>query len=85
MLLTTVDQELLQAVAVNRPDFCLFTAAAEQIQAQSCETEAVLRRPWKDGLTQEELFEFTNIDPWFLSLFAGLHQARCPLTLGCHT
>ncbi len=39
----------------------------------------------EDGLTQEELFEFTNIDPWFLSQFAGLHQARCTLTLGCHT
>lgn len=39
----------------------------------------------EDGLTQEELFEFTSIDPWFLSQFAGLHQARCPPMPGCHS
>ena len=43
-----------------------------------CEAEAVFAQAMEDGLTQEELFEFTNIDPWFLSQFAGLHQARCP-------
>ena len=47
-----------------------------------CEAEVVFAQAMEDGLTQEELFEFTNIDPWFLSQFAGLHQARCPL--GCH-
>ena len=28
----------------------------------------------EDGYTNEQLFEFTNIDPWFLAQFQGLHQ-----------
>lgn len=30
----------------------------------------------EDGLTKEEIFEFTNIDPWFLSQFEGLHMVE---------
>ena len=28
----------------------------------------------EDGYTNEQIFEFTNIDPWFLSQFRGLHE-----------
>jgi len=30
----------------------------------------------EDGMSQEELFETTNIDPWFLSQLGELHQAE---------
>ena len=30
----------------------------------------------EDGYTNEQLFEFTNMDPWFLSQFRGLHQVE---------
>lgn len=30
----------------------------------------------EDGYTNEQLFEFTNMDPWFLAQFRGLHQVE---------
>ena len=30
----------------------------------------------EDGMTLDELFEYTNIDPWFLNQLAELHQAE---------
>ena len=30
----------------------------------------------EDGYTNEQLFEFTNIDPWFLMQFRGLHEVE---------
>ena len=30
----------------------------------------------EDGYSNEQLFEYTNIDPWFLSQFRGLHQVE---------
>lgn len=30
---------------------------------------------FEDGFTQEQLFEYTNIDPWFLAQMGELHQA----------
>ena len=35
-----------------------------------------LLQAMEDGMTQDELFEFTNIDPWFLQQFAEIHQAE---------
>ena len=31
---------------------------------------------FEDGFTKEQLFELTNIDPWFLSQFEGLHETE---------
>lgn len=31
---------------------------------------------FEDGFTKEQLFDLTNIDPWFLSQFEGLHQTE---------
>ena len=30
----------------------------------------------EDGYTNEQLFEFTNMDPWFLAQFRGLHEVE---------
>lgn len=30
----------------------------------------------EDGMSQETIFEYTKIDPWFLSQFGELHQAE---------
>ena len=29
-----------------------------------------------DGMSLDEIFEYTNIDPWFLNQLAQLHQAE---------
>lgn len=31
---------------------------------------------FEDGFTKEQLFDLTNIDPWFLSQFEGLHETE---------
>ncbi|KAK9909404.1 hypothetical protein WJX75_001745 [Coccomyxa subellipsoidea] len=36
----------------------------------------ILKQAFEDGFTKEQLFELTNIDPWFLSQFEGLHETE---------
>ena len=65
--------------AFNGQDICVVLLQLQSMfRCTTAEAKAVSVQAMEDGLTQEELFEFTNIDPWFLSQFAGLHQARCP-------
>ena len=34
------------------------------------------KQAMEDGYTQEEIFELTKIDPWFLAQFGELHQTE---------
>ena len=36
----------------------------------------MLRQAMEDGMTLEEIFEYTNIDPWFLNQLSEIHQAE---------
>ncbi|CAL8467948.1 g7486 [Coccomyxa elongata] len=36
----------------------------------------IIKQAFEDGFTKEQLFDLTNIDPWFLSQFEGLHQTE---------
>lgn len=36
----------------------------------------VIKQAFEDGITQDEIFEYTKIDPWFLSQLAELHQVE---------
>lgn len=36
----------------------------------------VCLQAFEDGFTKEQLFELTNIDPWFLSQLEGLHETE---------
>ena len=83
MLLTTVDQELLQAVAVNRPDFCLFLQPQSRFKRKAVRLRLCCAGHGGRADTEAEIHEFTKIDPWFLAQFAGLQLARGRLTLGC--
>ncbi|CAL5219945.1 g1877 [Coccomyxa viridis] len=40
------------------------------------ERMVVLKQAMEDGYSNEQIFEFTNIDPWFLAQFRGLHQVE---------
>ncbi len=47
---------------------------------------AIEERGWRgaqafeDGMSQEQLHEYTNIDPWFLAQLGELHQTEAWLT-----
>jgi len=38
-----------------------------------------LMQGYREGLTNEELFELSNIDPWFLSQFREIYNTECTL------
>ena len=37
----------------------------------------VIKQAFEDGFTQDQIFEYTKIDPWFVAQFWELHQAEC--------
>jgi len=37
----------------------------------------VIKQAFEEGMTKEELFELTNIDPWWLAQLAELHEIEC--------
>lgn len=39
-------------------------------------TDNVLLQAMEDGMSQETIFEYTKIDPWFLSQLGELHEAE---------
>jgi len=36
----------------------------------------VIKQAFEDGITEEEIFEYTKIDPWFLSQLGELHRVE---------
>lgn len=36
----------------------------------------VIKQAFEDGVTEEEIFEYTKIDPWFISQLAELHRVE---------
>lgn len=46
------------------------------LSALSSRHEIYFVQSMEDGMTLDELFEYTNIDPWFLNQLAELHQAE---------
>ena len=52
------------AGAVTRP--CLLLALTRHLRTQAFE----------DGFSQEDIFEYTKIDPWFVAQFWEMHQAE---------
>jgi carbamoyl-phosphate synthase large subunit len=40
------------------------------------ERMVAIKQAFEDGSTEEEIFEYTKIDPWFLSQLGELHQCE---------
>jgi carbamoyl-phosphate synthase large subunit len=36
----------------------------------------VIKQAFEDGFSQDQIFEYTKIDPWFVAQFWELHQAE---------
>ena len=41
-----------------------------------CQAQSIVVQAMEDGMSQETIFEYTKIDPWFLSQLGELHEAE---------
>jgi carbamoyl-phosphate synthase large subunit len=41
------------------------------------ERMVVIKQAFEDGITADEIFKYTNIDPWFLEQLRELHEVEC--------
>ena len=46
------------------------------MRVPSPERMIVIRQAFEDGMTEDEIFEYTSIDPWFLAQMKDLHEVE---------